>query len=160
MCEFVLVIDRTRFRHRWQIKENNRRKGSRAVYGLSKIQQQEHGSLKGLSDTQDAACEEESTKIPTAILFDFLFSWAIWDDGENNYWIRQVDVKQKLRVPTKDGKTANNGKNMITPMKRKDKGCGGLPVNSGSQSSTPQVRSVTNSNFEHNSIHTIVKSFL
>ena len=122
--------------------------------------EQEHGSLKGLSDTQDAAREEESTKIPTAILFDFLFSWAIWDDGENNYWIRQVDVKQKLRVPTKDGKTANNGKNRITPMKRKDKGCGGLPVNSGSQSSTPQVRSVTNSNFEHNLIHIIVKSIL
>ena len=69
-------------------------------------------------------------------------------------------MKQKLRVPIKDKKTANNGKNMITPMKRKDKGCGGLPVNSGSQSSTPQVRFVTNSNFEHNLIHIIAKSFL
>ena len=77
-----------------------------------------------------------------------------------NHGIRQVDVMQRLRVPTKGGETNKNEKNRITPTKRKDRGCSGLPANSSSQSSTSQVRFVTNSNFTHNSIDTCVNLFL
>ena len=104
--------------------------------------------------------EEEVIESLTAILLDFLFACAISNDREINHGIRQVDVMQKLRVPIKEGKTNNNGKNIVTPMKRKDMSCSGLSASSGSQSSTPQVRSVTNSQFACNYIRTFANSFL
>ena len=106
------------------------------------------------------AFEEEVTESLMAILPDFLFACATSNDCEINHGIRQVDAMQKLRVPTKEGKTDNNGKSIVTPMKRKNMSCSGLSASSGSQSSMPQVRSVTNSKFACNYIRTFANSFL